>query len=108
MSARLRAASISTRKPSRVTRRGSVNGVFMLEGLPYGNIAAFGLILACNELSSKELAYRRFWNVLNEHVSARPLEIGKARTAAELIELIRCNGPRPLDKRTDDRAPALI
>ena len=45
-----------------------------------------GLVLTRHQLAAQELADGRFRNVVDKNVAARPLEIGQARFAAELVE----------------------
>jgi outer membrane protein assembly factor BamD (BamD/ComL family) len=40
------------------------------------DVAALRLVFARDQLSSRELADRRFWNRLDEYIAARALEMG--------------------------------
>ena len=67
-----------------------------------------GLVFACDQLAAQELADRRFRDVVDEDVAARPLEIGEAGGAAELVELGVVDRAAALDEGGDDLAPALV
>src|SRR3954453_181593 len=69
---------------------------------------AFAGIFARNELAAEQLADRRFRDFVDEDDTPRPLEIGKARGAAMLIELPFCDRRGALDEGGDDFAPTLV
>src|SRR5262249_22138436 len=69
---------------------------------------ALELVLTRHELAAQELADRRLRYRLDEDVAPRPLEIGEARGAAELIELLGLDHAATLDEGGNDLAPALV
>src|SRR5271167_16725 len=77
-SARSRAGSIPRRKPSKRSGSAGSRGA--------GSVISFPPILAGHEQPPQDLADRRFRDLGDEHIIARPLEIGEARTAAPGIE----------------------
>src|SRR5262249_58950906 len=72
------------------------------------NSSFFGLVFTCHQLAAQELANGRFRNTGDEDVTARALEIGQARFAAEFIECDVVDRSAALDERGDDLAQALI
>ena len=104
MSARSRAASISTRKPSSAARRGSVKVMVVMRRFP----CSTQLVFARDQLAAQQLADRRFRDGLDEHIAARPLEVGEAGCAAVLVEIVVRDRGAALHERGDDLAPALV
>src|SRR6516164_4541371 len=117
-SARSRARSSSTRKPSSFCKRGSEKGVIDELLMPLdsrrrsvparGALGGFHRIFAGGELAAKELADRRFRNFGHENIAPRSLEIRQARSAAERVEVLGLDRRAAFDEGGDDFAPALV
>src|SRR5689334_23652937 len=128
MSARSRAASISTRKPSSLCRRGSekfgaeaLTLSFMLRSqscrsscrspapVRGGNrIGSLRRILASCKLTPQQFTDRRFRDLGKEDIAPRPLEIGEPGGAAEGVKFLALDRRAALDECSDDFAPALV
>src|SRR5258708_38762749 len=67
-----------------------------------------GVELAGDQLAAQQLADRRFRNLGDEDIAARPLEVAQPGRAAELVQFILADRLAALDEGGDDLAPALV
>ena len=71
-------------------------------------VRSTGTYSPATSLRRKQLADRRFRNLGDEDVAARPFEAGEAGRAAERVELVGLDRGAALDEGGDDLAPALV
>src|ERR1700733_2830036 len=71
-------------------------------------VGRFWPVFTGNELAAKQFADRRFWNLGDEFVASRALEIREARAFAERVQLAGFDRGSTLDEGADNFAPAFV